>query len=330
MRHDPLRPAIDEAVPIVERRFSLLFSDTPAALELVRAGLKFKGAKDIEGPLGLFSKMNMFSEELLEAMVSGGESYKPAAVAFIWERLVAARLVRRSLGSSWHAVVDHQLDLIRILGHLRDDTFRNLFSAPGELAGRYASALLAVDVRKADGAEARGSGFLIEQDERPWLVTCRHNVDPADEVVDVRISDVKGAPVAIEAPILSPDHDIALYRVAGPVGPAFRFTTDVAMFDEVFTLGYPSIPGAQSLVVGHRGEVNGLADLYLQRTPALLISNLVAPGSSGCPVLLGDGHCVGMTMRWLEGQYDNERLRYSAALPASVIVDFIKVIAGRG
>jgi hypothetical protein len=329
MRHDPFRPAIDEAIPIVECRFSMLFSDTPAALELMRAGLKFKGAKDVEGPLSLFSKMNMFSEELLEAMVSGGESYKPAAVAFIWERLVAARLVRRSFGSNWRAIVDHQLDLFRILGHLRDDTFRNLFSAPAELASRYACALLAVDVTKADGAEARGSGFLIVQDERPWLVTCRHNVDPADGVADVRISDVDGAPVAIGAPILSPDHDIALYRVADLAGPAFRLTSDLAMFDEVFTLGYPCIPGAQSLVVGHRGEVNGLADLYLQRTPALLISNLVAPGSSGCPVLLKDGHCVGMTMRWLVGQYDSERLRYSAALPASVILDFIKSTVGR-
>lgn len=161
--------------------------------------------------------MNMFSEELVEAMVSGGESYKPAAVGFIWERLVAARLVRRSFGSNWRAIVDHQLDLIRILGHLRDDTFRNLFSTPTELADCYASALLAVDVTKADGAEARGSGFLVVQDERPWLVICRYNVDSVDGVVDVRISEVDGAPVAIGAPILSPT--MTLPFSAPPIQP---------------------------------------------------------------------------------------------------------------
>lgn len=327
MSYDPLQAAIDEIIPIVENRFSLLFINPPAALELIKAGLKFKCARQIDGPLRLLSEMNLFSEDLLEAMVSGGESFKPAAVAFIWERLVAARLVRRSFGSNWGAIVDHLLDPMLIRTHLRDDTFRNLFSAPAALPKRYASALLAVDVKKKDGADARGSGFLIVQAGRPWVVTCRHNVDPADDIMEVRISDVNGIPVAIGTPILSSDHDIALYHVADPIGPAFRLTPDAAMFDEVYTLGYPSIPGAQSLVVGHRGEVNGLADLYLQRTPALLISNLVAPGSSGCPVLLRDGHCVGMTMRWLEGQYDDERLRYSAALPASVISDFIEASA---
>ena len=76
------------------------------------------------------------------------------------------------------------------------------------------------------------------------------------------------------------------------------------------------------VLTGHRGEVNAIADLYVQRSPAIIISNLVAPGSSGGPVLTVDGRCVGMTIRWLEGEMeDGEKTRFSAALPALAILE---------
>ena len=94
------------------------------------------------------------------------------------------------------------------------------------------------------------------------------------------------------------------------------------MFDEVYTLGYPNVPGAMPVLMGHRGEVNAVADLYLQKSPAIIISNLVAPGSSGCPVITADGRCVGMTISWLEGEADGgARTRFSAALPAASILE---------
>ena len=40
---------------------------------------------------------------------------------------------------------------------------------------------------------------------------------------------------------------------------------------------------------GKAGRMVDFAELYLQKCPAVIISSLVAPCSSGCPVLTRDG-----------------------------------------
>ena len=123
---------------------------------------------------------------------------------------------------------------------------------------------------------------------------------------------------------LSDRYDIAVAPLAHDVaGPCFALSDLVEVFDEVFTLGFPMVPRAESVLVGHRGEMNGRAKLYIEQCPALLISNLVSPGSSGGPALTRDGHCVGMTINWLEGEWGRqeklEKMRFSAALPAELV-----------
>lgn len=59
----------------------------------------------------------------------------------------------------------------------------------------------------------------------------------------------------------------------------------------------------------------------MEKDEVLIISNLVAPGSSGGPVLDRAGRCVGMTIQWLEGEYEGAGYsKFSAAMPKSVIV----------
>lgn len=90
-------------------------------------------------------------------------------------------------------------------------------------------------------------------------------------------------------------------------------------------IGYPLVPRTESVFFGHGKEVNGRAHLWVERCPVLVISNLVSPGSSGRPVLIRDGQCVGITINWLEdrlhGPEETERMRFSAALPAVLLRD---------
>ena len=316
---DPLHTGLSETVPVAAMRFALLYSDTPRAMNIIRAGLNFRRADHIEAKLGLLESANLFSLELFEALISGGEGYKPGVVIHVWRSLIEAEVVRPAFGHMPGAHADHHLHYGMLLRHLRDDTFVNLFNPPAALIERYASAIVAIDVVTANGAQSRGSGFVTSHSGARFLITCRHNVDPA-KVTNIACSTADGATLSVEEIWLSPSEDLAIARLVSKFdAPAFSLSADVGIFDDVYTMGFPLVPRAEALVVGHRGEVNGLADLYMERTSVLLISNLVSPGSSGCPVVKKDGRCVGMTSDWLEGKYGEQIARFSAAVPASLI-----------
>jgi hypothetical protein len=106
-------------------------------------------------------------------------------------------------------------------------------------------------------------------------------------------------------------------------GPAFHLTSHIAVFDELFTVGYPMLPLAVSSLVGHRGELNGYSTYYQTGHPLMIVSNLVSPGSSGCPILQRLGFAAGMTTRWLEAEYGEDRVRFSAGIPAQALVDHL-------
>ncbi|MEA3017002.1 MAG: Trypsin-like peptidase domain [Sphingomonadales bacterium] len=308
-------------IQLVAERFALLFTDTPAFMALVEKGLAFMHVEHAPEKLALVAQ-NFFSEELFQAMVCGGSSYKTGPINFLWQRLEVHRLAVRSLGHSPRAFVSHVLDTPMLWEHLRGKTFPNLFAPPAGLADRYAGAIVAIDVEKK-GSSYRGSGFIAQasHDTMPWIVTCRHNIDAAEGIVLTGITTAGGQALTAHPPIISDEHDLAILRPRDdPVEPIFQLSDSVTMFDEVFTLGFPNLPGAFPVLTGHRGEVNAVTDLYLEKSPVILMSNLVAPGSSGCPVLLADGRCIGITTKWLEGETsDGEKSRFSAALPAGPI-----------
>jgi len=324
-----MRRSLNEQIEIslskVMERFLLLHTDAETVVEIIRNGLGFMGSNNIDEKIKLFnSTLSLFSEELLEAMVSGGTEYSPTATAWIWQRLVQNNLVIPALGHR-RALVDHILLRDALFSHVADDTFVNLFAPPSALIERYANSIVAIDVTK-NGINHRGSGFIVHVADGPALiVTCRHNVDPSHCIID-SITTAAGNILRHESPFLSANHDLATLVIREPVTwPFFRFGREVRVFDDVYTLGYPGVPGALPALTGHRGEVNGHTTLYIDRqSPVILISNLVSPGSSGSPVLTRDGHCIGMTIRWLEGEWDGEKARFSAALP----VDVLKAFAG--
>jgi hypothetical protein len=305
--------------------FRLLANDPAREISIIEAGLRLRGAPRVPEKIALV-ETSMFSEELMQALISGGEDMPPQPAMVIWQRLVELRLAVKLVDASVRAYADHYLDLPRIRRHLEEETFENLFFAPSDLVDRYKEAVVAIDVLTRAGDLSRGSGFLVVHQDAEVLVTCRHNVDPAEGITIQQLSSAGGTQIETDPLILSESHDVALALVnRRGDGTLFRLSGATNVFDTVYTLGFPKVPQAQSLLLGHRGEVNGMAQLISAPGPTMIISNLVSPGSSGCPVLLDSGQCAGMTIRWLEAQWEDERARFSAAIPSTVLRE---VVAG--
>jgi S1-C subfamily serine protease len=311
---------LQDQIALVQERFRLFLFDPETFSNIIARGLTYQGSAQPGEKLGL-AKHGFFSLELLQAMISGGAEYRMEGISFIWDRLVAAGLVAKAFAHLPGAFADHILDRARVAQHLGDDTFVNLFWPPSSLVARYAASLIAVDVVK-EGGSYRGSGFILNVNG-PVLVTCRHNVDPADKIEVQHLSTAAGGSLPLPEFKLHERFDLAIARLHDSLAePHFRAGPRPQIFDSAFTIGYPNVPHAEAGVVGHRGEVNGFAQLYANRCPVVLISNLVSPGSSGGPVLSSDGHCLGMTVQWLEAEYLEGRARFSVAIPVREIVAF--------
>ena len=267
---------VTEYAGLVEYWFNVRFSDQNAFEARLRAGLRFNGQdQHEENKISLTRHLGLFSLELFQAMICGGDQFKPRYVSILWDRLLDAGIAMKALAFSKGApFADHQIIDTLLLWHLRDGTFANLFVSPARLPERYAHAIAAVDVIKK-GVQSRGTGFVIQHAHRQYLLTCKHNVDPADGISLEGVTSAAGAHLQLGEMRLSDRYDIAVAPLAQEVsGPCFALSDIVEVFDEVFTLGYPMVPRADSVLLGHRGEMNGRANLYMERCPALLISNL--------------------------------------------------------
>jgi len=316
-------PQYLEQFEIAEQRLTLLGRDIPELKRVLKLGAQFTNMDSAESKIQLVEQM-LFSEELLRAMICGGKPYHAEPVHYIWQRLIDANLVRRAfIGREPYC--DYRVDLPNLLRHIGSKTFQNIFFPPSNLIHRYSEAIVAIDVELDDGSCCRGTGFIgVNAADEPVVITCRHNVDPEKGISVRSVSTVSGNLLDVAPAITSDSLDLARLPLSGAAKePLFRFMDDVAVFDRVYTIGFPYIPHAQATVIGHTGEINGRTELYADKSPVLLISNSVSPGSSGCPVLNTAGFCVGMTFEWLEAKYGEERARFSAALPAGAISSFI-------
>ena len=314
---------------LLEERFLLLFNNPDEFYRLLEAGAQFTRIANIELKLALV-RSNFFSLELLQALISGGVSYKTGPINYIWRQLKNAQIMLDSFGNSDNAYIDHSIVLPALLNHLCNDTFQNIMRPPSALVSRYRNAIVAIDVKNSEGIESRGTGFIIRSpaSDQNLLITCRHNVDPNDGLELLNLTTSAGTVLTHGNPQFFGDVDLCVYPLTSPIdGPVFRLSDMVEIFDEVYTFGYPLVPGAHPDILGHRGELNGKANMFIGGSPLLIISNLISPGSSGGPVLDSSGHCIGMSIRWLEAKFGldgDERARFSAAIPGHVLISLLE------
>lgn len=282
----------------------------------------------VEGRIQMLKVMNAIDEQLFDAMMATSNGGIFATNSILWSKLVSSGVIIRQFTPNMVAHSDWVIDHVKLSKHLDEGTLHNLFFPPSELILRYSEKVVAIDVVDQSGKQFRGSGFIVgkAQEMGPAethpqiIVTCKHNLEGKTLQA---ITTSSGASVNATGPVFSEKHDLAFLQTDPAVygQPPIAPTGEVEVFDEVFTLGFPSVPMAQSALLGHRGEVNARVERYLDKDEVLIISNLVAPGSSGGPVLDRAGRCVGMTIQWLEGEYEGGGYsRFSAAMPRSVIV----------
>lgn len=282
----------------------------------------------VDGRIRMLKLMNAVDEQVFNMILATQTGCIPGTSSALWDRLVSSGVIVRQFAANIVAHSDWFIDHVKLSRHLADGTLHNLFFPPAELTRRYAEKVVAIDVIDEKGKQYRGSGFIVGKAQKigptqnlpQIIVTCKHNLEGKTLQA---VTTATGVAVDFTKAVFSEKHDLAFLRTDSAVysRPPIALTGDVEVFDEVFTLGFPSVPMAQSALLGHRGEVNARVERYLDKDEVLIISNLVAPGSSGGPVLDRTGRCVGMTMQWLEGEYDGGGYsRFSAAMPRSAIV----------
>ena len=95
------------------------------------------------------------------------------------------------------------------------------------------------------------------------------------------------------------------------------------VLSRTITLGYPRIATTDApYLLAHGGELNAVVSNY-HGEKRLIISNVVAPGNSGGPVLDEAGLCVGMVVNAFETAHEGGVSVANAAIPSGAILDFI-------
>ena len=209
----------------------------------------------------------------------------------------------------------------------------NILFGRSYIVEKYAPSVPSIHVNK-NGTEQIGTAFLVRNHSpgknhgQTFLVTARHNVDPDEKITFLKFNGLASYKALSPTWRFHPERDLAAMPVstAPTITPIYSLGAAVIL-SRTISLGYPKISSTdQAYLLAHNGELNAIVTSYLDRKQYLIISNDVAPGSSGGPVLDDAGLCIGMVVRALEGKYEDGVSKANAAIPASDIQEFIASI----
>ena len=160
------------------------------------------------------------------------------------------------------------------------------------------------------------------------LVTASHNVNPEQGVKFLSFETVDDVKITClqSVWILHQTLDLAIMPIStsGHYSP-IHLIAPLDVLSKTISLGYPKISTAdRPYLLAHGGELNAIVTSYLDRQKYLIISNNVAPGNSGGPVLNRAGLCLGMVIRSLEGDYEDGSGKANAAIANLDILPFLQ------
>lgn len=259
-----------------------------------------------------------------------GEGTNTVALMPLLGRLSEWGLITDHAEFGGHATSpNHRWQTTRIASFVALRIVDNILLGPSYVARKYRGSVPAVYVRRGTN-EYTGTGFLATSGgnggQKRVIVTAKHNVDPEEGISFIRLNEPEGRifnPISNEW-ILHPKLDLALLEVEcdDTISPIYPIGIPL-MLTRTITLGYPSIATTDaSYLLAHGGEVNASVNTYYGED-RLIISNVVAPGNSGGPVLDEAGLCLGVIVNSLETEHEGGIEKANSAIPAQHVLDFI-------
>lgn len=278
--------------------------------------------------LGYFSGMDFL--QLIHAC-GGGRGTNSQVLTPLLNQLVDWMLVSDLGVVLPNALVRYQWNKQRIATFIALKILDNVLLGPSYVAQKYRQSVPAILVKKGQD-EFTGTGFLATNKAnatKHLIVTAKHNVDPTEGITfsELRSPEAGSYRKLAQAWILHPSADLAAMPVECSEPPIPIYPVGKArVLARTITLGYPRIAtAADTYVLAHQGELNAVVTGF-DKQDYLIISNAVAPGNSGGPVLDESGICVGMVVRSFETKHEGGVSYANAALPATAILNFIASI----
>ncbi|WP_332700634.1 S1 family peptidase [Devosia sp.] len=275
--------------------------------------------------IGMFSGLD-FTMLVMEAGKIGGTNVQ--LLSHLLRRLCDWLMVSDNglLGSNMATPFRWEENRIRL--YLSLGLVDNVLLGQGYIAEKYRRSTPPIIVQKR-GDILTGTGFLVGNPgsrQRLAIVTAAHNVDPRDgiEVISIGVAGDTAFHPKSENWSIHPSLDIAAIPVEAPEScvPIWPLGQPTVLARTV-TLGYPRIATTDGpYLLAHSGEINAVVNSY-HGERKLIISNLVAPGNSGGPVLDEAGLCVGMVVNSFETEHQGGKSVANAAIPAASIMDFV-------
>ena len=213
------------------------------------------------------------------------------------------------------------------LNNLGKSTFETGSSAervlgPKYIHSTYADAIVHVVVRKPNGDEAGGTAFFIDRER--MLVTAKHVVEGN---IILRLEDIHQNILSRQITILwmgDEPLDLALLQcdVPTPARP-FRFmkNTTYEPLEEILIFGYPPYAGHNVALHVSKGEIHSTPRQLTGSRESIIMSNAVAGGCSGGPVVNYLGIPIGVVSQENQLHSSGSLTGFPSAVPIKYLLE---------